>query len=66
MEDCTQAALVVTSLRLPKECGLRGQLGSWPIYKEGPHAIYIGPTPRIVSARALQGDRPWAYGFENF
>lgn len=65
--DCRSAQIVVSAKPLRRACGRSGEgrvvIDRFDVWRHGAHAIHVDDdeTLRVVTARALQGDRPWTY-----
>jgi competence protein ComEC len=60
-EDCARADVVVASVPMPRWCGAGVVVDRFDLWREGAHALYIGPDGvRLQSVADAVGDRPWS------
>jgi hypothetical protein len=61
-EDCARADVVVALVPLGRgRCrGPARIVGFFDLWREGGHAIWLDPVPKIASVAAYRGRRPWA------
>ncbi|MBC7799401.1 MAG: hypothetical protein H7Z10_02165 [Gemmatimonadaceae bacterium] len=61
--DCTGVALVVSAEPAREECPGIPYVDRFSVWRNGAHAIWLTTAgPRILSDRAVRGDRPWVPG----
>lgn len=60
-EDCWAADVIVASISLTRWCGQAlAVIDRRSLWRQGGHAIWLGPQPRIETVAAALGDRPWS------
>lgn len=59
--DCTGADIIIAGFPLRENCrDVRTRIDRFSVWRSGTHALHIGAnTVRVVTARDLQGERPW-------
>lgn len=59
-EDCGWADIMVSSLPIPKTCGVLNRVDMFDVREKGSHAIWISPDRlHVLSAVDVTGQRPW-------
>jgi len=59
-EDCTVADAVISAVPVRRQCrNLPVVIDRFDLWREGAHALWLGPRLRVESVRARRGERPW-------
>lgn len=56
---CGRVAVVIAAEPVRGRCPGSAVVDRFAVWRDGAHAVWLGERPRILTDRAVRGDRPW-------